>query len=289
MKIYHLILIGMVLMTSCEIYSEALEYPDYQPGLIVNGVLSTVEGLWVHLAHNQPADGELYDSIDYSQFQVILWSGEKDKQYAGVQKEGYFYIDPDSLVFDSTTLYWIEVIDENGEVKLSSNQCLIPAPPNIRSLAFVQDSTTFPPNNYIELQLLDAQSSPSGYIHHKVYSIDGGQSFYSDPINYQNPRFRLTDAIESDNYSADIIDVVLNAKTFIRPPGYEVNQEVNAVLLTISRMDTHLLQFYQTVSSYRDTESSPFTVTNPVYSNIQGGQGVFGVLHSVDTVLFLDF
>src|SRR5690606_21483263 len=281
-RLLHIVYWASILsvIAGCEIYSDALIRPEYQPSMILHDMLSPQEGGQAYIKYSEPiesVDAELVPELP--EFSVFLYEN-------GVEKYEYTHLEEWHLILDTTDLllyadrdYHMEVWSDDGQLVLKSGIDHLPPVPDVLVSRLYQDTSTFPEKNFVEVAFrFDPQSSGAFHFRND-YSVDSGRVFIRGR-DLMYGRFSLGGLYDSRSYPDGMIHETLSSATFIKPePGSE-NQFVNAVKLWIDHLSPGLTRFLQDVADFRDSGGDPFSTSKPVYSNIEGGYGVFGMYNS---------
>lgn len=119
------------------------------------------------------------------------------------------------------------------------------------------------------------------------YSIDSGQVF----IRGRDPeygRFSIRQLLHSDDYPDGKILRTLEPPTFIRPQPGADNEYINAIKLWVDHLSPGLTLYIQDVADANESYGDPFNTNSPVFSNVDGGNGIFGMYNSWVDSLFLE-
>ncbi|MBY5958902.1 DUF4249 domain-containing protein [Membranicola marinus] len=274
-------------VTGCEIYSDVLTKPEYQPTLAINAILSPQEGGDVYIKYTLPVDSTNAQPVPVlPQLSVFLYEDGEKKYTFTEQDKGHFVLDTAGLYIVPNRDYHLEVEDKDGEIILKSGKDRLPSLPDIVATRFYQDTTTFPEKNYVDVEFNLMPDLETAYHFRKDYSIDSGQ-FFMQGRNPEHGRFSVGELVHSADFPEGVFRKTLNAPTFGRPhPGTE-NEFVDAIKLWVDHLSPGLTQYLQDVADARNAYGDPFATQSPVYSNIEGGYGVFGMYQSWVDVLYL--
>ena len=275
----YLILI-LTTISGCEIYSDALVRPAYQPSLILHAMLSPQEGGQAYIKYSEPIDSLTAHSVpELPEFSVFLYENGVEKYEYTREEEGHFILDTANLLLFPDRDYHVEVKSNDGQLVLKSGIDHLPSILEVLEARLYQDTSTFPEKNFIEVACRFDPGSGGGFHFREDYSVDSGMVFFRGR-DLMYGRFSLGGLYDSRIYPDGTIHETLGSATFIKPePGSE-NQFVNAVQLWIDHLSPGLTRFLEDVADYRDSGGDPFSTSKPVYSNIEGGYGVFGMYNS---------
>ncbi len=275
-------------ISGCEIYSDVLTKPEYQPSLAIHAILSPQEGGQVYIKYTKPVDSSGTKPVPMiPELSVFLYENGVKKYTFTELERGQFILDTTGLEILPNRDYHLEVEDMDGETILKSGNDRIPSLPDIVDTRFYQDATTFPERNYVDVEFNLTPDSETAYHFRKDYSIDSGRIFIQGR-NTEYGRFSVGELVHSTSFSDSTVRKTLKAPAFARPhPGAD-NQFVNAVKLWVDHLSPGLTRFLQDVADASDANNDPFAIHSPVYSNIEGGYGVFGMYNSRVDILFLE-
>lgn len=278
----------LFLLAGCEMYSDSPIRGEYQPTLLLHGILSPQEGGQVFISYTRPispsGSGDIPDLPD---LMVYLYEDGVKKGTFSAGEDGYFTLDKDTVALRTDRDYHVEAEDAAGEVLLKSGPDRFPPLPEIRQLRFYQDSVFFPEQNYIYVDL-DWTWLPGSTLHfRKDYSIDGGETFKRGREE-EYGRFSIAELYSGKDYPDGSVRDILKAATFQRPDPDASNEPINAVMLWIDHLSPNLSRFLTEVKDTYEAQDDPFATKNPVYSNIEGGAGIFGLYNSVVETIQLE-
>ncbi len=276
--VYWILILATI--SGCEIYSDALIRPEYQPSLILHAMLSPQEGGQAYIKYSEPIDSLRAQPVpELPEFSVFLYENGVEKYEYTREEEGHYILDTAHLLLFPDRDYHVEVKSIDGQLVLKSGIDHLPLVPDVLESRLYQDTSTFPENNFIEVACRFDPGSGGGFHFRKDYSVDSGMVFIRGR-DLMYGRFSLGGLYDSRSYPDGMIHETLSSATFIKPePGSE-NQFVNAVKLWIDHLSPGLTRFLQDVADFRDSGGDPFSTSKPVYSNIEGGYGVFGMYNS---------
>lgn len=275
-------------ISGCEIYSDVLTRPKYEPSLVVHATLSPQEGGQVYLKYTIPVDSNEAQPISaLPEVTVELYEDGFPKYTFTRQQSGYFVLEPNGLMLSPEQEYHLIVKDMNGRTILESGKDRLPSLPEIVETRFYQDTSTFPERNYIDVEFKWSSDVETTYHYRKDYSIDSGQVFIleRDPMY---GRFSIGELIYTTNRTEETIRSIINVPAFASPQPGGDRKPVNAAKLWVDHLSPVLSRFLQDVGDSRDSQGDPFATQKAVFSNIEGGYGIFGLYNSSQNVLYLE-
>lgn len=265
---------------ACQMYSDPLIRPDYEPSLAIHAILSPQEGGQAYIKYSRPIDTSGNWGIpDLPELSLFLYEdGEKKKAFTK-KGDGHYILEKGNPEVFPDREYHIMAEDESGQMIFQSEKECLPALPQIRNIRFYQDSTTFPEKNYIDLDM-DFLPQPGTALHfRRDYSIDEGKVFIQGREE-EYGRFSIRELYFTKDYPEGKIRKTLRASTFMQVPPNEKNESIDATRLWVDHLSPALTRFLREVLDLDEAQSDPFAVRGPVYSNIDGGQGIFGLYNS---------
>lgn len=292
MKIFKIIFPFFFIVFSfnrCELYSDVLHKPEYKPSLAVHAFLSPELGIKAEVNYTVPQDSVGEQPVpELPALRVFLLQNGNVEYQLEEYGDGSYGLDPSDLEVAYNTDYRIRVEDHTGTVLLESGTDQLPLSPAIEAARYFQDTTTFPESNFLEISLDNSKPDYNVFDIRRHYSIDSGRTFRParDPqygiFSYNS----LIDAREHDK-GADI-DQTIKTATFLRPEPGESGIFINVLKVEVSHLSPELTRFFKDLEGAQEIYGEPFATKRPVYSNISGGYGIFGIYNQTDTVLFLE-
>lgn len=269
-----LIVISVLMMLSCEKDSN-LETPEYSPKLIVHSFISPDDTvLYVHVGATKNLYGQLINYPRKLAVKVSLFDGEKEILFSERDTNGMCKVKYPIL--------------PGREYKLMA-QC--PGYPDVSAL------TKVPANNPITLSV----DTASSLIRHewgtyietkfifKILDIMGEKNYYNvyatskttnrfgssvSPLQYYDDNseynFSNTKLVSDNLMDGKTITTHFNLYN-TKSDTMTYSHEITGYVLNT---DETYFKYHQSLQNYSGTDD-PFTEFSPVYSNIEGGLGVF--------------
>ncbi len=280
-----LFIVPMLILISCELYSDIDRAPIYQPTLTIHAFMSQHD-IQAVVSYTHPRDTlEAQDVPDLPELEVWLTENGQEIHQLSAKGEGYYRLD--SMDFETEQNYAIHVKDKTGRLVLESGSDQLPAVPKILSVRYVQDTTTIPETNVLRLELANPINKYHGFDVSTFYSIDGGESFQNSRDSMYGI-FRFRSLLKPTESSPDTLSTSIKTATFLRPEPGEPGIYINAASVKVSHFSSGMMLFFEELKEAEQSFNEPFATRSPVYSNITGGYGVFGAYHAIDTVVFLE-
>lgn len=170
-------------ISGCEIYSDVLTKPEYQPSLTMHAILSPQEGGQVYIKYTKPVDSTNAQPVPLlPELSVFLYENGAKKYTFTESERGHFILDTAGMEIFPERDYHLKVEDKDGEIILKSGKDRLPSLPDILDTRFYQDTTTFPEKNYVDVEFNLTPDSETAYHFRKDYSIDSGQIFIQGQV-----------------------------------------------------------------------------------------------------------
>lgn len=286
-----IVLAGILLLVipmGCQMYSDVLIRPDYDPSLAIHAILSPQEGGLAYIKYSVPIDTAGTGEVPaLPALTLVLYeNGEKKKTFTR-KSEGHYILEPGDPEILPDRDYHIRAENAAGEVVLQSEKERLPSLPEVKNLRFYQDTTAFPEQNFLDMDL-NFLPQPGTSLHFRHdYSIDSGAVFIRGREE-EYGRFSIRELYFSKDYPEGKLRETFLAATFLRVPPNEKNEYVNATRMWVDHLSPDLTRFIKEVVDLDEAQFDPFATRHPAYSNIDGGSGIFGLYNSAVEVILLE-
>ena len=247
-----------ILLCSCE-FEKEIDYRTIYDGdkLIVHGFISPQDGIRVIVKKTVPPN-DMNGNDKVSNATVSVFEG--DKQIAVLKSENnYLFVSDESFVPELGKKYFVRVKSDGMAEIRSSAQLLIPETP-IDSFRIVPD----PFSNFMQMIVFFTNKNPLNYAYYfKMIS-------YQDTDDNENP---VWESIEFFNPYGTIENIVSNFNA-TENPIYNTCDSIQVELFVLS---PDLSLFLESQRKFESSKDDPFfDRPYPVFSNIDGGFGIFG-------------
>jgi hypothetical protein len=274
---YTLLLILIATVTACEKDVKNAMFPKFVPKLVITSFVSPADTLsLIQVSTNRPLYGELGKENPLGNLSGSISDGEKEIQLH--QGTGSMYFSRKELSVEPGKRYSIRINNDSGLE--ATGTCRVP-----EKFDFSLRADTF------------RVSNPSYY---NPYSFFLRTTFRDEPAkeNYYRIRVRyLTyNTSGADRYVTDNFLTIENeyfTDSFVNTEGeigietrlYTPGKYNDSCIIKIYLMNTEksYYQYYRSLKDFTDDEN-PFQEASPVYSNIEGGLGIF-TSYTIDSLI----
>ncbi|GAA5221124.1 hypothetical protein GCM10025777_17540 [Membranihabitans marinus] len=272
----------MIALSSCDkSITIPLDPLVYTPHLMIYGIASPQSGALVNIEYNRPLSGLEDEVPNLPSLEVyLLVSGEKKYRF-NEDSIGSFSLAPEEIDLKSTEGYslWVRDLDLNVEYQSAIEK--LPIQPNILDdeILSVSDSQKV----FVQIILGEVDQPIEGYS--IVTSL-----LDSNLVNLSSKSFRnkirqmqIPDAVTWDEKPVTIL---------INPEQYDMENEVvfyaPYVLIDVTYYSKGLALFSKDASQYLSSGEDIYQVVQPIYSNISGNHGVFGLYTEEEILVKLE-
>lgn len=281
-RMYFLLSFCMIALSSCDkSITIPLDPIEYTPHLMIYGIASPQSGALVNIEYNRPFSGLEDEVPNLPSLEVyLLVSGEK-KYRLNEDSTGHFSLAPEEIDLKSTEGYslWVRDLDLNVEYQSAIEK--LPIQPIILDdeILSVSDSQKV----FVQIILGQVDQPIEGYS--IVTSL-----LDSNLVNLSSKSFRnkirqmqIPDAVTWDEKPVTIL---------INPEQYDMENEVvfyaPYVLIDVTYYSKGLAFFSKDASQYLSSGEDIYQVVQPIYSNISGNHGVFGLYTEEEILVKLE-
>ena len=249
----HYIFIAVIFLSSCELQKE-IDYENienYVPKIIVNGTVGLEDGVNI-IVKKTTSPSNVNENDILSEVAVFLYKSKTDS--IALKREGDYLFSLDSIPYvTSNQQYLLKVRADNLDEIHSDNQEVLPMP--------VIDS----------LEIID--SFPKRL---KVYfnnEYEENQAYSLEILSFINGK------IDTFAMKEGVYDIIDNIKKGTNTVERNINSfsESDSLRIELHLLSKDLVQYVNSVKNYEGSVEDPF-YPQPflVYSNINGGYGIFG-------------
>jgi len=278
-------LLIILLIVSCERDIKNISLPDFEQKLVIHSFISPYDSVsLVRIASNQRIYGDLSINETPSVSNVTISNGEKEVILKEVLS-GYIFTHMEMPVEEGKT-YILTVTGENG-LKAEAS-CRVP----IRR-DFYPEIDTIHELLEIPIEVLEI---PEAGINQKMIRADVYLTDYPGENNYFRFASRYL-VYDSTNLAPSSQEPYGDESEFISDSGKDgerfffntvsvpdpYQHDSAFLVIYILNTDKDYYTYHQSLDNYSDGES-PFIEVSPVYTNIEGGLGIFAS-YVVDSVV----
>ncbi len=278
-KTYLILIMTAVLFSSCDQLISEIDAPPSESKLVVFSVISPQDSVIEVKVHKS---NPLFSDITYQWNEerfppvvnaTVLLSGEGQSATIPYDEEFETYrIDRTAFNIKSGGHYELKVMVP--DFTQISAECTVPEqiPPDIEITGSGMTEETGMEEWYFEFRFKDLPGIGNNYlVNGAVISYDPWMGENGDTYNYF-PGFKQGNFLVSDKSNDG---GYFNYRTYSIVPQY---LDSNNVWISLSLIDENYYQYAQSVFNFQD--DNPFSEPTPIYSNIDGGLGVFGGMNS---------
>lgn len=260
------------------------DFPEYAPQLVVQSAVGPAAGAEATIAWSRPLEGQPGVVPDFPELSVFLLEGG-ERVYTFVESadsKGYFTVSPDLLDLQENVAYTLEVFFEDTGESLFSERAFLPPPPVIEEAEASVYHDEWGSRSYDLLveqasagegigavsmlaRLLDDDGNPIGESGWNAY-------FGAEEFRYVD-KGRLPERTIQKRYGRWI------------GGSQEEPEYAHAVDVRLAYLSPELVQFKRDVDKLGYFGESYFQTTRPIYSNINGAVGIFGLYNEASVVL----
>ncbi|MBV2245877.1 MAG: DUF4249 domain-containing protein [Lentimicrobium sp.] len=281
MKNIHTLLLSLVVLVlfpSCDQLISEIDAPPSEPKLVVYSVISPQDSVVeVRVYKSNP----LFNKVNYDYFDnrfppvtnatVLMSSGSRSVTIPYDEENETYRIDASAIDVEAGMHYVLMVmVPEFSQV---SAECTVPeqAPPDIEITGSGFTQETGMEEWYFEFKFKDLPGPGHNYLVNAAI-------LYYDPWmdethNYFNGFKQGTPLVTDKSNDGGYFYY----RTYPNAPVHVENSD--KVWVSLSLIDEHYYLYAQSVNNFQD--ENPFSEPTPVYSNIDGGLGVFAAMNSV--------
>ena len=273
MKIILHITIVLILIfgtLSCVSDPGDVDIPKFDQKLVIQTVISPGDSVInAYLGYNYPAYGEIVkENILNAGVKLYLSDGKNEEMF--IQNSDTFSLKLKSFQIIEGNSYSIRATDNKGHT--ISAECIMPVARNINMK--IDTLTVVENSEYGTYSQLNVNTKFTDYKGEENYYIlqTGVQSYYFDTY-YQtelsNTYFLSTNYISDKSKDG----LLFSETTVINKDAYYADSLFIYVSIEQTTKDYYL--FLKSLQNYSDGDD-PFSEVVPVYTNIEGGLGIFG-------------
>lgn len=256
------------------------EFPDYKPRLVVLSSIGSISGGEASLSWSKPLRGQLGTVPVLPKLSVfLLEKGVRITEFIEDKDSlGYFVIKPNQLELKTGTPYTIEVVvGEKGE-RIFSQESYLPEKPDLKNVEVDSINSFWYSISWTQGSAKEGVGATALF----PYLVDSMGDYLDKPrlgMYYLSPEFRYTDgkALPERN----------GRKRFYTSIKRGDSTLASSVDIRLAFLSPELAQFKREVDQLGYIGESVYQTVRPLYSNIIGAVGIFGLYN--ESSVELDF
>ena len=285
----YIYIIATMLFASCEKTVENVIIPETKPKLVVYSYISPEDSIIsAFVSMSVPIfDNSQNTSRDVTDAKVIISDGEgHSAQLLYTDMIFGYHIPASTFPIVAGKIYHLNVSTPDG--KSVDASCTVPLTNN-NTLQFVSLDSTINEYNYKEYSLrVNFRDTPNQQDYYRIYPI--AQSGYNDTvgmssISYQKMYFNYgNENVDDINKDGQTFSYTLNYSV-TTDPQFANDNILECFKIYLFHVDTDYYEFHKSISNYQG--DNPFSEPALIYSNMNGGYGVFAAYNSYVLVVSL--
>ncbi|PRD49376.1 DUF4249 domain-containing protein [Sphingobacterium haloxyli] len=263
-----------------------IEFPEYEPQLVVQAAVGPISGAEATIGWSLPLHGQPGEVPTHPNLSVFLLEDERRVQQFSAHPDstGYFSISPDQLKLNQGMAYALELLFEDTKESLFSEVDYLPAEPVMKD---AQASIDIDIPAWYELSLMQAPAEKGvGAISILPILLNGaGVPTVKSGLEayFRSPEFRYVDG---GNLLQRNVQIRGSREIRSNEVSTELGHNLDVRLVYLS---SGLARFRKEVDALGYFGESIYQTVRPIYSNIPGAVGVFGVYNEASaTVPIID-
>ncbi len=284
--VLHIVIVLALTMSGCEAVIDA-EFPEYTPELAVYSFVSPGSPIYVSVFRTQDirsSSSELFETVAGAN--VEIWQGSalratailSDSPFNG-EADSYYRADwVDSIVTDEPITLRVSVAGLPSVVSTVAMPESVPF--TFLSATVVDEQDEFGGGNSrlvtARFRIQDQIGSNSFYLIVRNPEAGPTDSFIDNSFSISDAPFRETEVGDSEDY---VVRYYFTDTTFTDGPvSFSVKYRDNDAggdLFELYSVSRSYYEYERTRRVQSDSDDNPFAEPAPIYSNIEGGQGVW--------------
>jgi hypothetical protein len=276
--------------TACEKEVTNIKLPQASSKLVVTSFISPQDTLLrVSVLESVPAIGKnRLSSGDILNATVSITDGERSVNLLYDTQALAYTADAETLPVIPGKTYFLEVTDAKGRKATAS--CTVPVNAAPALEIAIDSAKARYGGDYIEyFMLMKWQDTPGEINYYRVFAEvtitqEGVDNTYTQPVYFEDYSFNIS------LYSDNRLDGARfsSPKGFIYKPSYSPQQPVTSTLYAyLLNTDEHYYRYHQSLMNNYNTDGNPFAEPVLIYSNIEGGLGVFAAYNRTTAAMAL--
>jgi hypothetical protein len=276
-KTWLILPLAALLLSSCEQLISEIDAPQTEPKLVVYSVISPQDSVIEVKVHKS---NPLFSNVNYQSYDnrfppvinaTVLLNGEGQSVTIPYDEEfEAYHIDRSAINIKMGGYYEIKVMAP-GFSQVAA-ECTVPEqmPPDLEITGTGLTEETGMVEWYFEFRFKDIPGIGHKYLVNA--SVIHYDPWMEESYNYF-PGFKQGNHLISDKLNDGSY---FNYKTYPIVPQY---LDTNNIWISLSIIDENYYQYVQSVYNFQN--DNPFSEPTPIYSNIEGGLGVFAGMNSI--------
>lgn len=256
------------------------DFPDYKPQLVVLSSVGTISGGEVFLSWSKPLKGQEGTVPELPKATVfLLESGMPINRFvADSDAIGYYVLKADQLSLVEGKAYALEIVLADKGQRIVSQDCYLPEKPNLQNVRVEVDPQT--PFWYDLLWIQGKAKAGIGATVLHPYLLGSDHAYMDIPrlgIYYRSSEFRYTDGTALPERHA--------RRRFERYIDVEEKVPAEAVDVRLAFLSPELALFKKELDELGYLGESVFQTVRPLYTNMNGAVGIFGLYNESSVVV----
>jgi hypothetical protein len=257
----------LIAAAGCELEVKNLKVPDFQQKLVVSSFISPYDTIsLVSIYSNEKVFGELNDSESLGNLTATVSNGQKEIILRNIN--GRYYFKPNEMTIEEGKTYVLRVSSDKGLTAEAS--CTVPIKKELH------------PEADTVKELSKYEWMPDVYFINTNYYITdpSGEAnfyrFYSNEIEYYPGNLSVW---QVGSVNAELLNDtgkdgqrIFAYTASVTEPSPDCDSA--KMILYILQTDKQYYNYHHSLENYSGGEV-PFSEISPVYSNIEGGLGIF--------------
>ncbi|MFH0843813.1 MAG: DUF4249 domain-containing protein [Bacteroidota bacterium] len=284
---YKYMLLPVFILTGygCEKYVPYVDPPAFEQKLVITSFISPSDTVsYIYITSNQPAYGFHEQMEEPGDVTGSISDGTKEIQLDTTSSGLYFMNDQMPIISGKT--YTLKVSDSKGLYAEATttipkqHEMMI----SVDTIIIVQEVPDYEP--YIELRIFtEFTDIPDEKNYYSIAgrltlfkTIDGSETLIHEGVVWFEEPYITDKDTDSDNK--------IKLETWISISYQYIFQNYDSAFLSIYLMNTEEAYYLYHTSIYENQYSdNPFSEVKPVYSNINGGFGIF-TSYTIDSLVY---
>ena len=281
MKIFNtislIILPLLFILSSCEKDAKNIKEPDFNPKLVLSSFISPNEASTnITINSSQKIYGDISEKTQAGELSILFSDGSKEIGLGTTANN--ITISRDLMAIVAGKTYKLTVNNDKG-LKAEAS-CTVPAERDFKIK--IDTLTKFISGGWGTYSQFSADLTITDYPgESNYYRFYGTQQFYQDGYYWEVPVIYETDY---QDYMFD--DSGRDGKTFLAESIglYPSSNDSSFLKIYLLNTDKAYYDFHNSLTNYSGGDD-PFTEVSPIYSNVEGGLGIFSA-YTVDSLIF---
>ena len=291
-KIFLISIFTIALTCSCQKEVDNIKFPEYKSKLVISGFLSPDETThYISVLDNQIIYGNPYVPYDPGTITGTISNGIKEislrsifKKFTNSQDSAFlgFVFTSSELRVEEGITYTLKIKSDKGLSVESS--CTVPFKKNLFPTLDTVINTTISSYDKQEYSFLksnfyftDIEGDADYYsILSELTRYNSSSTFYFANTNLVDPKYGCFNDKDIEGMRSKIPLSDINLKSF-------TNDDSAFLKIYLLNTDKPYYDYHRSILNYNSGET-PFTEPSPIYSNINGGLGIFAA-YTYDSII----